>query len=77
MCNDLIDILEWDLLDVHELCADLVDGIILVNKKRIWGPVQVWEGQDGVVVLNNNLEKYKKKTYSRASFVYYSLFTRR
>lgn len=69
MRDDLIDILERDLLDVHELRTDLVNGIIFVNEESVWGLVQVWEGQDGIVVLNNNLEKCKKLFQGNCSCV--------
>lgn len=35
MCKDLIYITKGYLLDIHELCTDLMDSIILVNKEGI------------------------------------------
>lgn len=58
--NDSIDIPEGNLFDVHQLGTDLVDGIIFMDKKGIWGVVQMWQSQDRVVVLNNDLEANKK-----------------
>lgn len=33
--NDLVDIPEGNLFDVHQLGTDLVDGIVLMDKKGI------------------------------------------
>lgn len=59
MCNDLIYIPEGDLFNIHQLSTDLVDDIIFMNKKGIWWLVQMWQSQNRVVVLNNDLEKNK------------------
>lgn len=55
MSDDLVDVAEGDVFDVEQLTADPVQGVVLMHQDGVGQPVEMSQGQDRVVVLDDHL----------------------
>lgn len=60
MSDHLVKVRDRDVLDIHQLAADFVNGVILVHHQCVRQCVQTRQGEDRIVVLHDDLQREEK-----------------
>ena len=74
--DDPVDVPEGYVLDVEQLSADAVHGVVLVHQDGVRQPVEVRQRQHQVVVLHDDLEEGGGGIYldrTRSHYVFFTL----